>query len=85
MRDCSRPSDMDPGLVLRIQEREDGDVIVAIGPSPRGIALVADDGTTAVCEFSVSGTLSPRTVKALRGVIEAMEADALERPFTLRG
>jgi hypothetical protein len=85
MRDRSRPSDMDPGLVLRIQEREDGDVVVAIGPSPRGIALTAEDGTAAVCEFSVSGTLSPRTVKALRAVIDAMEADATDRPFPLRG
>ena len=85
MRDCSRPSDMDPGLAPRIQEREDGDVVVAIGHSPRGIALAADDGTAAVCEFSVSGTLSPRTVKALRAVIDAMEADALERPFPLGG
>lgn len=84
MRDCRRPSDMDPGLVLRIQEREDGDVVVAIGRSPRGIALTVEDGTAAVCEFSVSGTLSPRTVKALRAVICAMEEDAAERPFPHR-
>ena len=84
MRECMRPSDMDPGLMLRLIEREDGDVVVAIGRSPRGLALMTEDGTDAVCEFSVSGTLSPRTTSALRAVMAAMEADAAELPYPLR-
>jgi hypothetical protein len=85
MNDCARPSDYDVRLVLRIQERADGDVVVSIGPSPRGIALEDSEGLQAVCEFSVSGTLSPRTTKALRAVIGAMEADSAERPWPPAG
>ena len=85
MDDCARPSDYDTRLMLRISERSDGDVVVAIGPSPRGIALESADGVAAVCEFSVSGTLSPRTTKALRAVIAAMKADAAERPWPAAG
>ena len=81
MDDRARPSDFDTDLMLRIQERGDGDVVVAIGPAPRGIALESADGVQAVCEFSVSGTLSPRTTRALRAVIAAMKADAAERPW----
>lgn len=47
MRECMRPSDMDPGLMLRLIVREDGDVVVAIGRSPRGLALMTEDGTDA--------------------------------------
>jgi hypothetical protein len=46
---------MDPGLLLRLIERADGDVVVAIGRSPRGLALTTEDGTDAVWSSPSAG------------------------------
>ena len=70
-----RPSDMDPSVVLRLTRQEDGDIIVSIGPAGHRLHEAEVEFCTVV-----GGTASPHTMRALRALLNAMEADNATTP-----
>ena len=75
-----REEDMshDGQLVLLLQK--DGDIIVNIRPSSDDRDYEGSPFGVSV-EFCASGGRSPRTLKALRGLMEAMKLDNQENPI----
>ena len=61
-----RYEDMSPLGRLRVFQQDDGDMI---------ICAIADDGASESVEFCNSGGKSPRTLAALRALMNAMEED----------
>ncbi|MDP2652291.1 MAG: hypothetical protein Q8O94_04085 [bacterium] len=84
-----RTGDMHPNRALRLVVQEDGDVIVLITQDgiPIGDVDLGDpEDRAAQVEFCtlIGGGRSRHTLKALKGLIEAMEKDNAERPITER-
>lgn len=69
-RSIQRPEDMSPDGYLMLYLQADGDIIVVIRPEG---GFSAEHSV----EFCNSGGRSPRTLKALRALFEAMEEDGL--------
>lgn len=76
-----RFEDMSTRGKLSILVQEDGDIIVSVIPDSleefnrRGLFQYAE-----FCTIGVGGGQSPRTLEALRNLIEAMEADNRKNP-----
>lgn len=81
----SRSSDTDPSRSLALVLRDDGDVIVVVEKDGITIQDLRHEETPhtsgeALVEFSVSGTMSPRTTRTLQELFIAMREDEIERP-----
>lgn len=66
-----RFEDMSPRGRLRLLQQSDGDVLVCVISDPDG----PDEGVSPSVEFCTSGGKSPRTLTALRNLMEAMAED----------
>ncbi len=77
MRACERFEDMSPKGKLKLLQQDDGDIIVVVIPDPD-----SRDKLFPSAEFCthMGGGQSPNVLKALRGLMEAIERDNKETP-----
>lgn len=81
MQHVERFEDMSRRGKLSLMEQDDGDIIVGVIPSSlddfrrKGLIQTAE-----FCTVGVGGGQSPRTLAALRTLMDAMEADNREAP-----
>lgn len=73
MRTAERFEDMSPRGRLQVLQQSDGDMIVCIIEDPDSRGCCA--GLSASVEFCTSGGKSPKTLAALRALMEAMAED----------
>ena len=76
MQKAERFEDMGQRGRLRVLQQDDGDMLVAVVEDPEG-----DHGGIMVgVEFCTSGGKSPKTLEALRNLMQAMAEDNADRP-----
>ena len=73
MREAERFEDMSPRGRLQVLQQTDGDMIVCVIKDPNSQGCCA--GLAASVEFCTSGGKSPRTLAALRMLMQAMAED----------
>ncbi len=73
LRTVERNEDMSPDWKLRIHRQNDGDMQVSV---------VSPDAQYTTVEFCTSGGRSPKTIKALRSLMQAMDEDNADRPIS---
>ena len=73
MRIAERFEDMSPGGRLQVLQQDDGDIIVAVVEDMHSGGTCA--GLAASVEFCTSGGKSPKTLAALRALMQAMAED----------
>jgi hypothetical protein len=80
MLTAERFEDMSQRGRLRVIQQNDGDVIVGIVEDPDG----PNGGVTTSVEFCTSGGKSPKTLIALRSLMQAMAEDNADSPHCHR-
>lgn len=80
MRLAERFEDMSPRGRLQILQQDDGDMLVGVIEDPNG----PNDGVMVSVEFCTSGGKSPKTLEALRHLMQAMAEDNADRPHCRR-
>lgn len=78
-RRVDRTEDMSARGRLRLFQQTDGDIIVSAQSERDGLIQVGD--SVEFCVPGPGGGRSPRTLAALRGLMDAMEADNRENPI----
>lgn len=79
MRSVKRNEDMSRNGKLVVIQQEYGDMIVAIHPDPDADFMARF--SVEFCVVGSGGGRSPKTIKALRSLMIAMEEDNQDRPI----
>lgn len=82
MRRVERNEDMSPNGRLTVIQQDDGDVIVGIVPNSMEDARRHYVQSVEFCSVGSGGGRSPRTLEALRALMDAIEADNRAWPIT---
>jgi hypothetical protein len=80
MLKAERFEDMSQRGRLRVVQQDDGDMVVGIVEDPAG----PNGGVMVGVEFCTSGGKSPKTLTALRRLMQAMAEDNADRPHCHR-
>lgn len=80
MKQAERFEDMSPRGRLQVLQQDDGDMLVAIVEDSEG----EYGGIMVGVEFCTSGGKSPKTLAALRNLMQAMAEDNADRPHCHR-
>ena len=82
MKNIERRDDMSPNNRLVVHQQEDGDMIVGVVPgSMEEFNRMGFSQSVEFCTIGMGGGRSPKTLYALRNLMEAMEEDNRDRPI----